>query len=112
MQVRRRHRKAASVGGLFHRADKIAMASTTSHPDRVAYRHTFSPFASVQGFFGPSEQYGAAVCVAKLQINVSPRGVLGILPVTESVVLPPLQGVAECQCFKASRTLACFENIT
>jgi hypothetical protein len=27
-----RQSKAASVGGLFYRADKIAMAGTTSHP--------------------------------------------------------------------------------
>jgi hypothetical protein len=40
------------------------------------------------GVFGLTEQFGAAVCAEKLQIDVSSRRIR-LLPVTESVVLPP-----------------------
>ena len=38
--------------------------------------------------FGLTEQFGAAVCAEKLQIDISSRRIR-LLPVTESVVLPP-----------------------
>src|ERR1700724_815455 len=46
---------------------------------------------SLQGFFGLSEQFGAVVRAAKLQIAASPRGVPGTLSVTESFVLSPFR---------------------
>jgi hypothetical protein len=59
-----------------------------------------------------TEQYWTALCAEKLQTNVSSRGVLGNLLVTESVVLPSFEGVAECPHIKAFPSLTCLRNIT
>jgi hypothetical protein len=62
-------------------------------------------------FFGLSEQFGAVVRAAKLQICcITARRPWHFIGDKEFCALA-VSGVAECQCFKASRIAACLENI-